>query len=305
MSVRWLLAAGAVVLAVLFAACGGASGGSAGAGEEKLKVVTSLGVFADFVRVVGSDRVDVTALLPPGADPHTFEPSPSDVRKVTEAKIVFINGHGLDTTVDKAIQANRPEGAPVVQLADEAIAAGTAVIEPDYHLWLDVNNAAQYARIIRDSLSEVDSKASATYNDNFERYLADLQSVGEYAQESASKIPPERRKLVTSHGAFAYFARYLGLEVVGFVARSPGQESSPRDVADLGQAIKEAGVPAVFVEPQVGSEGRVLQQIADDAGVKVCTLYSDALDEKVTSYLELMRFDADEVARCLAGGAGG
>jgi len=264
-----------------------------------------LGVFADFVRVVGSDRVDVTALLPPGADPHTFEPSPSDVRKVTEAKIVFINGHGLDTTVDKAIQANRPEGAPVVQLADEAIAAGTAVIEPDYHLWLDVNNAAQYARIIRDSLSEVDSKASATYNDNFERYLADLQSVGEYAQESASKIPPERRKLVTSHGAFAYFARYLGLEVVGFVARSPGQESSPRDVADLGQAIKEAGVPAVFVEPQVGSEGRVLQQIADDAGVKVCTLYSDALDEKVTSYLELMRFDADEVARCLAGGAGG
>ncbi len=112
-------------------------------------------------------------------------------------------------------------------------------------------------------------------------------------------MPPARRKLVTTHDAFPYLARYLGFEVVAVVAASPSQEPSPRDIADLLQAINDEGVPAVFAEPQLGSQGQLLKQAAADAGVAVCTLYADSLDDEVESYIELMRFNADEIARCL------
>jgi ABC-type Zn uptake system ZnuABC Zn-binding protein ZnuA len=106
---------------------------------------------------------------------------------------------------------------------------------------------------------------------------------------------------VTTHDAFSYFADYFEFEVVAFVAEGPGQEPTPQDVANLARAIEREGVPAVFGEPQIGEETDILEQAADDAGVQVCTLYSDSLDDKVTSYIELMRFNADELARCLGG----
>jgi ABC-type Zn uptake system ZnuABC Zn-binding protein ZnuA len=118
-------------------------------------------------------------------------------------------------------------------------------------------------------------------------------------KDKVDEIPDNNRKLVTTHDAFGYFSRVYGLSIVAFVAPSPGQETSPQDIAKLSKAMKDEGVPAVFVEPQVHSESEILRQAGEDAGVEVCALYSDSLDGQVTTYIELMRFDADELARCL------
>ena len=285
------------LLLCLAAACGGSGGGS---GVGKVQVVTTLPLLADLVRNVGGDRVEVTALLPSGSDPHTFEPAPRDVQKVEGAQIAFANGLDLEPGALRLLEANLPQGAPLVKLGDEV--AGETGVNP--HLWLDMDKARQYLRLVRENLAKVDPGGDAKYQQNLEAYQKQLDETERYVGEKIDSIPQANRKLVTTHDAFDYLARYLGLQVVAFVARGPGQEPSPEDVANLSRAIKSEGIPAVFVEPQTGAESRVLEQAADDAGVAVCTLYSDSLDDKVRSYVELMRFDADELARCL-GGAGG
>jgi len=155
------------------------------------------------------------------------------------------------------------------------------------------------------ALNHLDVDDAPSYKDNLTRYGEELQQLSLYLGQKTDPIPADRRKLVTAHDAFNHMAAYLGFEVLKSVARSPGQEPSPGDVADIARAIEDEGLPAVFGEPQVEEEGRILEQAADDAGVLFCTLYSDSLDDKVTSYIELMRFNADELARCLGGDDGG
>ncbi len=136
-------------------------------------------------------------------------------------------------------------------------------------------------------------------------YLDAIETAQADAAMSIESVPAGNRKLVTTHDAFGRFASAFDLEIVAVVVGSPGQEPSPEDVANLTRAIEDQGVPAVFREPQIDAEGRILEQAAKDAGVRVCTLYSDSLDDKVTSYIEMMRFNADEIARCLGGDNGG
>lgn len=300
------LALAATALALLAAACAGGAAPAGGRDEDgppkRIKVVTTLALLADFVRQVGGQRVEVFPLLSPGADPHTYEPTPRDIQRVTQADIAFANGLGLEPAALRAIKPNLPPDAPLVLLGEEALAAAGRQAEGENpHLWLDLAYARRYAAIIRDRLSQIDPGGAAAYRENYRRFSAQLEELDAYVRGQVAAIPPERRKLVTTHDAFRHLARYLGLKLVAFVAAGPGQEPSPRDVAALARAIEEEGVPAAFLEPQIGAQGRVLRQAAADAGVPVCTLYSDALDDRVTGYVELMRFDAQELARCLGG----
>jgi ABC-type Zn uptake system ZnuABC Zn-binding protein ZnuA len=291
-----LAAAIAALLAIplLLAACsGGAS--HEGSPTPTLKAVTTFTVLEDLVHQIGGDRVGVSSLLPAGADPHTYEPTPGQIRDVVKADVVFANGLNLEPGVLKVIEPNLPSGTPLVKLAEEAVAAGFAVKKSDGgdnpHLWLSVDAARLYVRAIRDALAEVDPEGAETYNANYESYLARLDELDGYVHQKLASLPAERRKL----------AQYMGLEVAGVVAESPGQEPSASDVADLIQATEAQGVPAVFEEPQLGAEADVLRQTAADAGLQVCTLYSDALDDSVPTYIDLIRHNADEIARCLGG----
>jgi len=309
----------ALFATLLLVACGsdGRDGTPTGADGENPRVMTSLDIFADFVREVGGDRVEVTALLPSGADPHTYEPTPSDIRRITEAEIIFVNGLDLEAAALKVIEPNLPSGVPMIELAEEASEAGVA-LRPfgggeeheedqhvhegaDPHVWLSVDNVREYARIIRDGLTDVDPEGAPQYEENYQSHLARLDGLDEYVREAVSTVPPERRKIVSTHAAFGYMADYMDFEVAGVVAISPGQDPSPRDIADLTNAIKDQGVPAVFTEPQIGADSRLLEQIAADAGVQVCTLYSDTLTDDVPTYIDMMRFNADELLRCLGG----
>jgi ABC-type Zn uptake system ZnuABC Zn-binding protein ZnuA len=287
-----------LAIAGLAAACGGK--GEQTSPKAGPKVVTSIELFADLIHQVAGERAQVTALVPAGADPHTYEPVPSKVVDVSEADLVLINGVGLEETLMDVIKNNVGSGVPVIEMS-----AGLPVLEAgsegtgNPHLWLNVRNAMHYVEVARDALIQVDPQGEAEYRANAQKYLAELEDLDRQVEHSIASIPAERRKLVTFHDAFPYLADRYGLELVGVVIRSPGQEPSAGEVADLTTTIRADDVPAVFKEPQFNA--RVLELAAKDASVQVCSLYSDAFGDGVDSYVKLMQFDASELVRCLGG----
>jgi ABC-type Zn uptake system ZnuABC Zn-binding protein ZnuA len=296
-----------VTMVALSSACQGDE-----ASERPVNAVASTSVLADLVSQVGGDRVEVTSLLPPGADPHTFEPRPSDLRTISESDAGFLNGLGLEPASLRVVETNLPDAALLVKVADEVAARGYPLLggdessDPSHsganpHLWLSIEATRLYVEVIRDALLQIDPEGQEVYRDNADSYSGELSDLQVYVQQRANSVPPENRKLVTTHDAFPYLAREIGFEVVAVVAVSPGQEPGASAIADLTNVIRSTGVPAVFTEPQLGSEASALERIAEDTGVDVCILYSGTLDSQVESYLDLMRFDADELARCLGG----
>jgi zinc/manganese transport system substrate-binding protein/manganese/iron transport system substrate-binding protein len=267
------------------------------ANSGQVKVTATLSLFADLVQQVGGDRVQVSTLIPNGSDPHTYEPPPSQIAKLGQANLIVMNGLDLEASLEGVIQDNASSSATVLELA-----AGLPALEDNPHLWLDAENGMAYVERIRDALVAADPDGADTYRTNADAYLAELRTLDQDVAAAVESIPAENRKLVTFHDAYPYLARGYGLEIVAVVVESPGQEPSAQDVADLTQAIEDEGVPAVFTEPQFSA--RILELAADDAGVEVCTLYSDAFSDDVQSYVDLMRFNADELARCLGGGSG-
>ena len=286
--------ASVLVAAALSAACGG---GSNAADSTQVKVTTTLGLFADLVRQVGGDRVAVSTLVPNGTDVHTYEPPPSQIAKLNQAKLVVMNGLGLEAGLEKTIRENTSSSATLLELA-----AGLSTIQDNPHLWLDVQIAMTYVERIRNALASIDPPGADFYQANAEPYVAQLQQLDLEVATTIQSIPSGQRKLVTFHDAYPYLARRYGLEIVGFVAASPGKEPSAQEVSNLANAIRDEKVPAVFKEPQFSA--RILDLAANDAGVEVCVLYSDALDNNVKSYIDLMRFNAHELARCLGGTSG-
>ncbi len=302
------------VLALALTACGRGGGGAVESGHGPVRVATTLSVFADFVRQVGGERVTVVTLVPAGADPHTYQPAPRDVQRLTTVRAVFVNGAGLETGLRNLIEHNLPKGARLVELSagltpitytpqEIGPEAGGGGHTPDEgvnpHFWLDVNNAQRYVQRIRDTLIEVDPDGRETYTANAGRYLADLAALDAEIRAKIAAIPPERRKLVTFHDAFPYFARAYGLELVGYVVRAPGREPSAQEIKELSEILRREQVKTVFKEPQLNA--KVLERAAADAGVRVDVLYSDALTKDVPTYVEMMRRNADTIVRGLAG----
>lgn len=306
------------ILLLTVAACGGNDSESAmETGSDPVRVATSISVFSDMVRQVGGDRVTVLSMIPPGADAHTFQPGPQDVRKLGDMRAVFINGAGLEEGLMGVLENNLPAGAQLVELSAgltpitfEAEGVDPEASEEDRegatpddyeggnpHFWLTVQNAKRYAERIRDTLAEVDPEGRETYNANTTRYLRELDDTDAYIKSQIATIPQQQRKLVTFHDAFPYFAEAYGLEMVGFVVRAPGREPSAREIAELGETIRTENVKTVFKEPQLNA--RVLDRAAKDAGVKVDVLYSDALTKEITSYVQMMRRNADTIAQGL------
>ena len=244
------------------------------------------------VRNVAGDRVEVSALLPSGADPHTYELPPSRVAEIARADVVFVNGLGLEGNLRDVIDENA--GGEVLELTE-----GLETLDGNPHLWLDARQAARYVERIRDALVAQDGAGRADYEANATAYLEELGALDRELEAAVQSIAPERRKLVTFHDAFRYLATRYGLEVVAVVAPSPGQEPSAQDVAELTRTLRSEGVPAVFKEPQFNAE--VLELAAAGAGVRVLDLLSDAYAEGVGSYLELMRFNLERLEEGLGG----
>lgn len=171
--------------------------------------------------------------------------------------------------------------------------------EIDPHLWLDVRNAQAYVEIMRDTLVAADPAGAGAYRANADAYLDELAATDAYVTERIAGIPQSRRYLVTTHDAFAYLGLAYDVTIAGFVTPNPAVEPSLADRRKLAETIANLRVPAVFLEPALAQRSSVLREVADDAGVQVCSIYSDSFGPDAGSYVELMRFNADSLARCL------
>jgi zinc/manganese transport system substrate-binding protein/manganese/iron transport system substrate-binding protein len=293
---------------------GGASGGE-GSGE-RVQVAATISVLQDLVEQVGGDRVEAFSIVPVGGSPETYGPSPRDAGRISESQVVFENGLGLDAWVEALVESAGNEEQTVVELSEglEPIEGGEreegeqGAEEPEKegenaednpHLWLDVTNAEHYVERIRDTLAEVDPEGAEEYEANAGEYLAELEELDGYIRERAEGIPKERRKLVTFHDAFPYFAEAYGFELVGVVLENPEAEPASREVAEVVLRIEEEGVPVVFTEPQFNAG--LANTVAQEAGVEVRELYTDTLvdDAAGDTYEAMMRTNVDRISEAL------
>ncbi|MEV6299494.1 anchored repeat ABC transporter, substrate-binding protein [Actinoplanes sp. NPDC051861] len=171
--------------------------------------------------------------------------------------------------------------------------------EIDPHLWQNVRNAQAYAELIRDSLTAADPDGAAAYRANTDRYLRELTEVDDYVRSRIAAIPRERRHLVTTHDAFGYLAKAYDIPVAGFVTPNPAVEPSLADRRRLAQTLRTLHVGAVFLEPNLRARSTTLVEVAREQGVRICDIYGDAFDDRVTSYVAMMRFNADSLRSCL------
>ncbi|GIE31911.1 hypothetical protein Ait01nite_049560 [Actinoplanes italicus] len=171
--------------------------------------------------------------------------------------------------------------------------------EIDPHLWQDVRNAQAYTELIRDSLIAADPQGTVVYRANADRYLAELSALHAYVQKKIDGIAAPDRHLVTTHDAFAYLAKAYGIPVAGFVTPNPAVEPSLADRRRLTETLRNLHIRAVFLEPNLRARSSTLVEVAKREGVAVCDIYGDAFDDRVTSYVAMMRFNADSLHRCL------
>ena len=316
---RRFLPALVAVLAGL-GACGGedpgSNGGTSTAGATaKLKVVTTVAPVTSIVANVAGDLADIEGVVPEGTNSHTFEPAPSVAEELSVADLIFINGLGLEEPTKNLAQANLKAGAKIVELGTEVLPEREWIFDfsfpredgkPNPHLWTDPTYARRYAEIVRRELTAKDSLNGAAYQKNYDAFADLVDQLDPAMRASFMTLPGEKRKLLTYHDAYAYFAKTYGWEVIGAIQVESFDDPSPKEVAALINQVKESKVPAIF-----GSEvfpSPVLAQIGREAGVKyVDVLRDDDLPGKPAdpehSWVGLMRFDYITMVEALGGDA--
>jgi ABC-type Zn uptake system ZnuABC Zn-binding protein ZnuA/ABC-type Mn2+/Zn2+ transport system permease subunit len=273
---RPALAAGLIAAALALAGCGG------GEDDGRLRVVATTMQLQDFARQVGGDRVRVDGILGPDAEPHEYEPTPSDVDAIADADVVVRNGAGLDDWLDDLLEN---AGGDARQLdATEGIALLPTEAEGfpgDPHVWHDPGNAKRMVRRIASALSDADPAGAAGYRRSAGRLEAEIDRMAGRIRELFEPVPATQRNLVTSHDSFGYFARAYGVNVVGSVLPTVTTDTEPsgRQVRELVDEIRRARVDVVFTEEAV--DAKLERQVADEAGARVSTsLYADTLGER-------------------------
>ncbi|MCX4471372.1 anchored repeat ABC transporter, substrate-binding protein [Micromonospora sp. NBC_01655] len=172
--------------------------------------------------------------------------------------------------------------------------------EIDPHLWQNVRNAISYTELIRDTLIGVDPWGAAAYRANASAYIRELESLDTYVRATVARIPPARRHLVSTHDAFGYLGQAYGIQISGFVTPNPATEPSLADRRRLTQTIRNLKIPAVFLEPNLAARATTLTEVAREEGLRVCPIYGDTFDRDVTTYTQMMRFNADSLHECLS-----
>jgi zinc/manganese transport system substrate-binding protein len=262
---------------------------SPGWAQDRLNVVASFSILGDFVRNVGGERVSVTTLVGSDSDVHVYTPAPADAKKISDAKLVFVNGLGLEGWLSRLVQSAGTKAAIVV--ATQGIAPLKIGSDADPHAWQSVANAKIYVANIRDALIAAAPADAEGFRANAQAYLAKLDVLDREVREAIAKIPESRRKVISTHDAFGYFAAAYGIEFIAPLGVSTESEASARDIAGIISQIRTSKIPAVFLENI--SDPRLIRRISAETGVKVGgTLYSDSLTgEKgdAPTYIDMVR----------------
>ncbi len=268
--------------------------------QEILKVVASFSILDDFVKNVGGARVDVMTLVGPNGDVHVYAPPPADARKVADAKLLVINGLGLEGWLPRLLQASGGK-APIIT-ATRGIAPLKLGSDADPHAWQSVANAKIYVVNIRDGLMAADPADAEVFRKNAAAYLERLDALDGEVRAAIKQIPQSRRKVISTHDAFGYFASAYGIQFIAPLGVSTESEASARDIAGIIAQIRSEKIPAVFLEKMI--DPRLMQRISAETGAKVGgTLYSDSLtDEKgdAPTYIDMVRHNIRTLTSALA-----
>ncbi|MCU7246345.1 metal ABC transporter substrate-binding protein [Pseudomonas koreensis] len=245
---------------------------------EKLPVVTSFSILADMVHQVGGEHIQITNMVGPDADAHTYEPTPDDAKALLKAKLIVKNGLGFEPWLDRLVTSTDTK-ATVISASHGVIPRaldedGETV--PDPHAWHNLANTELYIANITKALIAADPANQADYERNSKAYLKQIYALLAEAKAKLGSLPAGNRKIVTSHDAFGYLGQAYGIDFMAPQGLSTEREPSASEVAALITQIRQAKVKAVFMENI--KDARLLKQIADESGAKIGgTLYSDAL----------------------------
>jgi zinc/manganese transport system substrate-binding protein len=267
--------------------------------QEKIQIVASFSILGDFVKNVGGERVDVTTLVGPNSDVHVYTPAPADAKKIADAKLVIINGLGLEGWLPRLVQSSGSKAAIVV--AANGIAPRKLGSDADPHAWQSVINAKIYVANIRDALIAADQAAAAAYRANADAYLAKLDTLDREVREAVAQIPEARRKVISTHDAFGYFAAAYGIAFIAPQGVSTESEPSARDIASIITQIKTGKIPAVFLENI--SDPRLMRRISAETGARIGgTLVSDSLTSEngdAPTYIDMVRHNIKALTSAL------
>jgi zinc/manganese transport system substrate-binding protein len=299
----WFVAALAAPLLI-----GSAIGSTATNAADKIKVAASFSVLGDMVKQIGGDRVEMTSFVGPNGDAHVYEPTPGDTRTLAAAPILVVNGLGLEGWMSRLEKSSGFKGTVVTatkgvktrQMEEEEHGTTRKITDP--HAWQSLTNGRVYIQNIRDGLIAADPAGKDAYEANAKKFLTEIDGVEKLVKDSIAKLPPARRKIITTHDAFGYFGATYGMEFIAPEGVSTDSEASAKDVAKIIRQIKAEKVPAVFLENV--TDHRLLDQIARETNAKIGgTLYSDALSEPsgpAGTYLDMFRHNIATLTAALS-----
>ena len=266
---------------------------------ERLNVVASFSILGDFVRNVGGDRLNLTTLVGADGDVHVYTPAPGDAKRIAEAKLVIVNGLGLEGWLPRLVQSSGSKAQMVTASAGVTpLKLGSAA---DPHAWQSVPNAKVYVTDIANALAAAAPNDAEFFRTQAKAYLEKLDTLDREVREAVAKIPPERRKVISTHDAFGYFAAEYGIQFIAPLGVSTETEPSARDIASIIGQIRAQKIPAVFLENI--SDDRLIRRIAAETGAKIGgTLISDGLTGEngpAPTYIDMVRHNIKALTSAL------
>jgi zinc/manganese transport system substrate-binding protein len=267
--------------------------------QEKIQIVASFSILGDFAKNVGGDRVNITTLVGPNSDVHVYTPAPADAKKIADAKLVIINGLGLEGWLPRLVQSSGSKA--MIVTAASGIASRKLGSDADPHAWQSVVNAKSYVANIRDALVAADQAGAPAYRANADAYLAKLDTLDREVRDAVAQIAEARRKVISTHDAFGYFAAAYGIAFIAPQGVSTESEPSARDIAAIITQIKTGKIPAVFLENI--SDPRLMRRISAETGARIGgTLVSDSLTSEngdAPTYIDMVRHNIKALTSAL------
>jgi ABC-type Zn uptake system ZnuABC Zn-binding protein ZnuA len=289
-----VLAVFSLAFVALLAGCGGSGHGTRAAGGS-LAVVATTTTLASFARAVGGTRATVASIVPVGASPETYAPTPHDIAALSEAQVIVENGAGLEAWLDHTLAAASNATAERV-----VCTAGLPVQDGNPHLWVDPVFAKAYVEAIRAAFDRADPAGAREYDRNARAYDAQLDALVARTRRAIATIPPARRAMIVFHDAWRYYDARFGIALVGVLETSPGREPTPDHLAALTDVAKREGIRAVFAEPEYSP--KLLEALARSAGIRdVRVLYDDSVgtDPRTASYIGMIDTDTRTIVAAL------
>lgn len=278
---------------------------------DRRAIATSMPILQDIVSNIVGDLADVFSILPANADPHTWEATPEDMVRASEADAFIYIGADLEPFVESGGWQGTVRDSGIPELAVSEHVTRIEVEEDhdheedghdhhgsDPHIWLDPLTIVEAVPAIAALLGDVDAANANSYQANADAYTKLLNDLHAELEESFTAIPDDNRKLLVFHDAWQYFAARYNFEIIGIVLENPDGEASARDIADLLNVVEESGINVVFAEPQFNTS--VLDLLESEGDVEIATLLTDSFTEDVDTYFDLMRFNRDQIVSHLA-----